>query len=152
MLWKWMPTSKTWVSNLGGSLEGASLNHCTSSFQQIHHIMLPLLSSDGRSTTKLNSVAWIRRRTITNEWSPLVDEVSANSLQIEVCHVVSVMDPYGRNHGFLDRSSYFFFQVAPQLYSRGWVDPVPDPLLLIKCGSAGNRAQASGSVTRNSDH
>jgi hypothetical protein len=22
-----------------------------------------------------------------------------------------------------------FYQVAPQLYSQGWVDPVPDPLL-----------------------
>jgi hypothetical protein len=38
-------------------------------------------------------------------------------------HVVRVTDPYGRILGFLDRSSYFFFQVAPQLYSRGWVDP-----------------------------
>jgi hypothetical protein len=54
--------------------------------------------------------------------------------------------------GFLDRSRYFFFQVAPQLYSRGWVDPVPDPLLLRKCGSGGNRTLASGSVARNSDH
>jgi hypothetical protein len=35
------------------------------------------------------------------------------------CHVVSVTNPYGRNLGFLDRSRYFFFQVAPQLYSRG---------------------------------
>jgi hypothetical protein len=35
------------------------------------------------------------------------------------CHVVSVTDPYGRNLGFLDRSRYFFFQAAPQLYSRG---------------------------------
>jgi hypothetical protein len=35
------------------------------------------------------------------------------------CHVVSVTDPYGRILGFLDRSRYFFFQVAPQLYSRG---------------------------------
>jgi hypothetical protein len=35
------------------------------------------------------------------------------------CHVVSVTDPYGRNIGFLDQSRYFFFQVAPQLYSRG---------------------------------
>jgi hypothetical protein len=25
----------------------------------------------------------------------------------------------------------FFYQVAPQLYSRGWVDPVPDPLLFV---------------------
>jgi CBS-domain-containing membrane protein len=34
------------------------------------------------------------------------------------CHVVSVADPYGRILGFLDRSRYFFFQVAPHLYSR----------------------------------
>jgi hypothetical protein len=40
--------------------------------------------------------------------------------------------------GFLDRSRYFSIQVAPQLSSRGWVDPVPDPLLLTKSGSAGN--------------
>jgi hypothetical protein len=57
------------------------------------------------------------------------------------CHVVSVMDPYGRILDFLDRSRYFFFQVAPQLYSRGRVDPVPDPLLLRKFGSTGNRTQ-----------
>jgi hypothetical protein len=52
---------------------------------------------------------------------------------------MSTTDPYGSNLGFLDRSRYFFFQVAPQLYSRRWVDPVPDPLLLRKSGSAGNR-------------
>jgi hypothetical protein len=34
------------------------------------------------------------------------------------CHVVSVKDRYGRILGFLDRSRYFFFQVAPQLYPR----------------------------------
>jgi hypothetical protein len=39
-----------------------------------------------------------------------------------------------------------------QLYLDGWVDPVPDPLLLRKSGSAGNRIQTSGSVARNSDH
>jgi hypothetical protein len=44
------------------------------------------------------------------------------------CHVVSVTDPYGRILGFLDR--YFFFQVAPQLYSRGWVDLVPENLVV----------------------
>jgi hypothetical protein len=67
-------------------------------------------------------------------------------------HVVKVTDLYGRILGFLDLSRYFFFQVAPQLYSRGWVDPVPDPLLLRKPGSAGNWTLASGSVARNSDH
>jgi hypothetical protein len=41
------------------------------------------------------------------------------------CHVDSVTDPYGR---------YFFYQAAPQLYSRGWVDPVPDPLLFFFSG------------------
>jgi hypothetical protein len=53
---------------------------------------------------------------------------------------------------FLDRSRYSFFQVAPQLYSRGWADPVPDPLLLRKFGTAGNRTGTSGSVAQNSDH
>jgi hypothetical protein len=60
--------------------------------------------------------------------------------------------PYGCILGFLDRSRYFFFQVAPQLYLRGWVDLVPDPLLLTKSGSAGNRTRTSGSVAWNSDH
>jgi hypothetical protein len=68
------------------------------------------------------------------------------------CHVVSVTDPYGRILGFLDWSRYNLFQVAPQLYSRSWVDPVPDPLLLRKSGSAGNRSRTSGPVARNSDH
>jgi hypothetical protein len=48
------------------------------------------------------------------------------------CHMVSLTDLYGRILGFLDRNRYFFFQVAPQLYSWGWVDPVTNPLLLIK--------------------
>jgi hypothetical protein len=36
------------------------------------------------------------------------------------CHVVGVTNPCGRILGFLDRSRYFFYQGAPQLYSRGW--------------------------------
>jgi hypothetical protein len=35
------------------------------------------------------------------------------------CHVVSAADRYGRILGFLNRSRYFFFQVAPKLYSGG---------------------------------
>jgi hypothetical protein len=69
----------------------------------------------GNVPTKLNSMARIRERTILTERPPLVGEVSAN----RGCHVVSVTDPYGRNLAFLDRSRYFFLQVAPQLYSRG---------------------------------
>jgi hypothetical protein len=68
------------------------------------------------------------------------------------CHVVSVTDPYGRNLGFLHRSRYFFFQEAPRLYSRGWADPVLDPILLRKSDSAGNWTRTSESICRNSDH
>jgi hypothetical protein len=66
--------------------------------------------------------------------------------------VVSVTDLFRPILGFLDRRRYFFFQVAPQLYSRGRVDPVTDPLLLKKSGSAGNRTRTSGTLARNSDH
>jgi hypothetical protein len=54
------------------------------------------------------------------------------------CHMVSVTDTYRRILRFLDRSRYFFFQSAPQLYSRGRAETVPDPLLIRKSGSAGN--------------
>jgi hypothetical protein len=37
--------------------------------------------------------------------------------------------PTAVNVSFIDRSRYFFFQVAAYLSSWGWVDPVPDPLL-----------------------
>jgi hypothetical protein len=43
------------------------------------------------------------------------------------------------NLGFLDRSCYFSIQEAPQLSSWGWVNPVPDPLLLTKPDSSENR-------------
>jgi hypothetical protein len=55
--------------------------------------------------------------------------------------MVSATDPLAVNLSFQDRSRYFFIQVAPQLSSRGCVDPVPDPLLLRKSGSAGNRTR-----------
>jgi hypothetical protein len=42
-------------------------------------------------------------------------------------HVVKVTNPKSRILGFLDRTRYFNFQVAPQLYSLGWVNPVKTP-------------------------
>jgi hypothetical protein len=73
-------------------------------------------------------------------------------LPIEGCRVVNVTDPYGRILGYLYRSRYFFFQIAPQMYSQCSVDPVPDPQLLGKCGSARDRTRTSGSVARNFGH
>jgi hypothetical protein len=65
-----------------------------------------------------NSVALVPERSIPTERSPLVGEVIAN-----ICRSTGVAEsaqriPYGRNLNFPDRSRYFFFQVAPQLYSR----------------------------------
>jgi hypothetical protein len=99
-----------------------------------------------------NSVALVHEGTIPSERPPFVGEVSANFCEKWVCRVVSAAEPYSRNLGFLDRSRYFCFQVARQLYSRSWVDPVPDRILLRKSDSAGNRNPTSGSVSRNSDH
>jgi hypothetical protein len=75
-------------------------------------------------------VAVVRKRTIPTERPQLVGEVSANLCGYRVLR--------GQ---LLDRSRYFFIQVAPQLSSRGWVDPVPDTLLLRKSGRARNRTQ-----------
>jgi hypothetical protein len=57
------------------------------------------------------------------------------------CCVVTATDPHARILDFIDRICHYFFQVAPHLYSRGWVDPVPDPLLHRKSGGAGNRTR-----------
>jgi hypothetical protein len=47
-------------------------------------------------------------------------------------HMVSAMDPHSRILGFLDWSHYYFFQVAPQLYSQDWVNTIPNSLLSQK--------------------
>ena len=47
-------------------------------------------------TSKLNSVALVRERTIPTERPPPVGEVSANFLRVEGCHVVSATGPHGR--------------------------------------------------------
>jgi hypothetical protein len=55
---------------------------------------------------KKNSMVWVRERTIPTERPPLVGEVMPTFAD-RGCHVVSMMDPYGRIFGFLDRSRYF---------------------------------------------
>jgi hypothetical protein len=100
---------------------------------------------------KLHSVGWVS----SELYRPSDRCMSAKLLPTFAnrgCYVVSVTDPYCHILHIQDRSRYFFFQVAPQLYSWGWVDPVLDPLLLRKCSSAGNRTQTSGFVARKSDH
>jgi hypothetical protein len=64
---------------------------------------------------KTNSVAWVRERTIPTELL-LLSVKLVPTFADRGCHVVSVTYPYGRILGFLDRSRYYFFQAAPQLF------------------------------------
>jgi hypothetical protein len=82
-----------------------------------------------------------RKRTIPTAKPQLVGEVSDNICEERVVVWSAQRAPTAVNLGFLDRSRYYFVQVAPHLSSRGWVDPVSDPLLLTKSSSAGNRTR-----------
>jgi hypothetical protein len=82
----------------------------------IHSVIITLRGLSSRANYTDRATSACRR-----SWCQL--------LRIQECRVVSAADPRDRILGFLDRSRYFFLQVAPQLYSRGWVDPVPDPLV-----------------------
>jgi hypothetical protein len=70
-------------------------------------------------------------RTTPIERPPLVGEVSDNFSRWKVSRGQLNESPTVVNFGFLDQSHYFL-EIAPQLSSRGWVDPVPHPLLLRK--------------------
>jgi hypothetical protein len=86
---------------------------------------------------KLNSVALVRERTIPTERPPPFGEVRGVTWSAQRI-------PTAINLCFLDLEPLLFIQVAPQLTSRGsrgWVDPVPNQLLLRKSGSAGNQTR-----------
>jgi hypothetical protein len=94
-------------------------------------------------------MVWVREQTIPTERQPLCQR---SDCQLFADRGV----PRGQRDGSLRPYSVFsrhepllFNQIAPQLFSRGWVDPVPDPLHFS--GSAGNRNRAFGSVAKNSD-
>jgi hypothetical protein len=118
--------------------------------QIIRSANIKILQPTNKQTNKLCGFnPWV---TIPTKQPPLASKVSVNFCGQRGCCVVSSAEPYGRNLGCSDWSSYFILQVAPQLYSCGWVDLVPGPLLLRTSGSAGNQTKISGSVARNSDH
>jgi hypothetical protein len=63
-------------------------------------------------------MVWVRKGTIPTERQPLVGEVIAKFLRIEVprCQRDGSLRPYSR---FSIQEPLLFYQVAPQLYSRG---------------------------------
>jgi hypothetical protein len=66
--------------------------------------------------------------------------------------VVSVTDPQGSILIFSRPKTLLFLPSSSSIVLTRLSGPVPDPLLLTKSGSAGNRSRDSGSVARNSDH
>jgi hypothetical protein len=68
---------------------------------------------DDDSNNNNNSVAWVHERIYRSRDRCLSAKLVPTFVD-RGCHVVSAADPYGRNHGFLDRSRYFFFQAVPQ--------------------------------------
>jgi hypothetical protein len=68
---------------------------------------------------KINTVALVLERTMPTERPPPVGEVVPTLLRIECVAWSAQRIPPVVSLGFLDRSRYFFFQVAPQLSSRG---------------------------------
>jgi hypothetical protein len=57
-----------------------------------------------------------QRANCTDSYRHLSEKLVSTS-ENRMCHVVSAMHPHGRILTSLDRSRYFFSQVAPQLYS-----------------------------------
>jgi hypothetical protein len=135
-----------------GHLERPALNHWTDWFKIQYGWLSPKCSGcfSFQWYNYKNSVVWVREWTIPTERPPLVGEASANFCwqRVPLGQCDESLRPYSR----ISRPErYFFFQITPQLYSRGRVDPVRDPLLLRKSGSAGNRTRTSGSAVKNSD-
>jgi hypothetical protein len=81
--------------------------------------------------------------TVSDSGLPLSSPLTICRVTVEVEGVAwsAQRFPTAVNLGFVDRSHYYFIQVALQLSSRGWVDPVPDPLIFRKSGRAGNRTR-----------
>jgi hypothetical protein len=83
-----------------------------------------------KKKTQLNSIVWVREWTIPTERPPLVGEVTANfcGKRVPRGQRYGTLRPYSR---FSRQEPLLFYQVAPQLYSRGWVHPIPDPLFFL---------------------
>jgi hypothetical protein len=104
------------------------------------NVACPFLSCSFPKCKTTNSVARVCERTTPTERPPLVGGRRVNFWGYRV--PCGQRDGYLRPYSTLSRQeTLLFYQVAPQLYSRGWVDPVPGPILLRKSGSIGNRSR-----------
>jgi hypothetical protein len=112
---------------------------CRSHKHAARYVRLPAYR-DGK-LLMVHSVAFSPRSNYADRATAACRRSRCQLLRIEGCRVVSTTNPHGSILVFLHRSRYFLFQVIPQLYLRGWVDPFRYLLLFRKCGNAGNRAR-----------
>jgi hypothetical protein len=77
-----------------------------------------------------NSIVWVLKRTIHDRATATCRRSDCQLLRIEgaTWSAWRTLRPYTR---FSRQEPLLFYQAADQLYSRGWVDPVPDPLLFF---------------------
>jgi hypothetical protein len=75
------------------------------------------VSEDGSAVSR--AVVVVNARPALTERPPLVSEVTANFCGQRDVVWKALRNLHGRNLDFQNRSRYFFFQAAPQLYSRG---------------------------------
>jgi hypothetical protein len=92
-------------------------------------------------STKTNSVAFSPTRAIPTERPPHFGEIYCQLLRIGGCRMVSAAVPTAVNLSCLDRSRYFFFQVALHLSSPGLSGPLSKLTDTQKSGSAKNRTR-----------
>jgi hypothetical protein len=90
--------------NRGSSL--LTPNHAVHLFQVMEHSLTNKQTPWSESASELYRPS---DRRLSAKWLPTFADKG--------CHVVSVMDPYSR---FSRQEPLLFYQVAPQLYSRGW--------------------------------
>jgi hypothetical protein len=76
------------------------------------HLQLADSKKVPQTHKQTNSVALVRERTMPTERPPILGEV-VPTFADRGCCVVSATDPPVVSLGFLDRSRYYFFQVAP---------------------------------------
>jgi hypothetical protein len=99
--------------------------------------------------SKIKTTPWplVRKPTIP-ERPPHVGEVSANFLRIEGVAWSAQRIPSAINSVFLTGAATFSFKQFLNYHHEAEWTPVPDPLVLRKSGSAGNRTRDSGTNYR----
>jgi hypothetical protein len=135
------PPSSSFLPNV--MVEGSAIlyrpGHCLSWLRFLRDFPKSLQKNTGivspispRQLPSINKTPWFW--SASELYRPSDRRLSAKlvpTLADRGCHVVSATKSTAVNFGFLDQSRYFL-ETAPQLPSWGWVDPVPDALLLRK--------------------